>query len=194
MKDKYFYFFLIFIACLQCRTEAVNFSANDQLLSIHTDLQETSSKMKYFESDLSLVFDRIIEIEKNIKTIEASTKIQEAQKDTNNLQQEFLKLKTYVQETQKNINNKLMAAQQANKKLLEEITAVKKSLTAMLNYLEINESLLLENEKKVYVVESGDTLSIISKKLKVSIADLKTINKLNSDRIYVGQKLTLPSK
>lgn len=194
MKDKYFYFFLIFIACLQHQTEAVNFPSNEQLLSIQTDLQEASSKMKYFESDLSLVFDRIIEIEKSIKTIEANNKIQEAQKDKDSLQQEFVNLKTYVQETQKNINNKLMTAQQANKKLIEEIAAVKKSLTAMLNYLEINESLLLENEKKVYVVELGDTLSIISKKLKVSIADLKTINKLSSDRIYVGQKLILPSK
>ena len=150
--------------------------------------------MKYFESDLSLIFDRIIEIEKNIKKIEINNKNLLLQKDKEDLYKEFSNLKNYVQEIQKNINNKLTSAQQANKKLLEEITSVKKSLTAMLNYLELNENLILENEKKVYVVEMGETLSTISKKLKIPIADLKTANKLNNDKIYAGQKLILPQK
>ncbi|WP_035054104.1 muramidase family protein [Carnobacterium pleistocenium] len=42
-----------------------------------------------------------------------------------------------------------------------------------------------------YVVKSGDTLSAISAKYGVSIANLKEANKLTSDTIFVGQKLVV---
>ncbi|MGX9133458.1 LysM peptidoglycan-binding domain-containing protein [Rummeliibacillus sp. JY-2-4R] len=44
---------------------------------------------------------------------------------------------------------------------------------------------------KTYKVVSGDTLSKIAKKYKISVANLKTWNNLKSDRIYVGQKLNV---
>lgn len=40
-----------------------------------------------------------------------------------------------------------------------------------------------------YVVQKGDTLSHISVKVGMTISDLKTLNNLTSDVIYVGQKL-----
>ncbi|MCC5804316.1 LysM peptidoglycan-binding domain-containing protein [Rossellomorea vietnamensis] len=40
-----------------------------------------------------------------------------------------------------------------------------------------------------YKVKTGDTLSAIAKKYKTSVSNLKKINHLNSDRIYVGQVL-----
>jgi len=42
-----------------------------------------------------------------------------------------------------------------------------------------------------YAVKSGDTLSAISAKYGVSVADLKTWNNLTSDAIYVNQALTI---
>ncbi|WP_171051019.1 LysM peptidoglycan-binding domain-containing protein [Bacillus sp. BHET2] len=51
-----------------------------------------------------------------------------------------------------------------------------------------------------YKVKSGDTLSAIAKKYKTTVTNLKKINNLKSDRIYVGQVLkvsgsaTAPSK
>ncbi|WP_160118360.1 LysM peptidoglycan-binding domain-containing protein [Bacillus sp. V59.32b] len=42
-----------------------------------------------------------------------------------------------------------------------------------------------------YKVQKGDTLYSISKKVKVSVADLKKINNLKSDRIHPGQILKL---
>ena len=48
-------------------------------------------------------------------------------------------------------------------------------------------------EMKEIVVVSGDTLSSIAKTLKISVAELKRINNLKDDRIYIGQKLKFPA-
>ena len=43
-----------------------------------------------------------------------------------------------------------------------------------------------------YFVQSGDTLGKIAGKYKLTVNDLKALNKLTSDNIYVGQKLKVP--
>lgn len=42
-----------------------------------------------------------------------------------------------------------------------------------------------------YTIQSGDTLSGIARKHNTTVANLKSLNKLSSDTIYVGQKLTI---
>jgi len=44
----------------------------------------------------------------------------------------------------------------------------------------------------VHVVKSGDTLYAIAKKYGISLVDLLSLNKLNSNMIYVGDRLVLP--
>ncbi|WP_226665245.1 C40 family peptidase [Metabacillus litoralis] len=44
-----------------------------------------------------------------------------------------------------------------------------------------------------YTVKSGDSLSLIAKNHLTTVTDLKTINSLTSDVIFVGQVLTIPS-
>ncbi|WP_026568318.1 C40 family peptidase [Bacillus sp. UNC41MFS5] len=43
-----------------------------------------------------------------------------------------------------------------------------------------------------YIVHSGDTLGKIASKYKLTISELKALNTLASDRIFVGQKLKVP--
>lgn len=45
-----------------------------------------------------------------------------------------------------------------------------------------------------YVVQKGDTLGHISAKFKMTVEELKNLNKLSSDLIYVGQKLSVVGK
>ncbi|MEH6908143.1 C40 family peptidase [Neobacillus drentensis] len=47
-------------------------------------------------------------------------------------------------------------------------------------------------ETTEYIVKSGDTLGRIAGKYQLSVKELKELNKLSSDRIYVGQKLKVP--
>lgn len=54
----------------------------------------------------------------------------------------------------------------------------------------IEEELPNKNDK-LYIVKKGDTLYSISRKLNISVDTLKSLNKLNSNDIYVGQQLIL---
>lgn len=45
-----------------------------------------------------------------------------------------------------------------------------------------------------YKVKKGDTLSKISNEYQTPISELKTVNKLKSDRIFIGQNLYIPEK
>ncbi|MBS8265661.1 peptidoglycan endopeptidase [Mesobacillus boroniphilus] len=45
-----------------------------------------------------------------------------------------------------------------------------------------------------YTVKRGDTLSQIAISYKTSVPELKKVNKLSSDLIYINQQLTVPSK
>lgn len=43
-----------------------------------------------------------------------------------------------------------------------------------------------------YVVESGDTLSLIAQAFRTNVPELKRLNGLRSDRLSIGQKLLVP--
>ncbi|WP_175869404.1 M23 family metallopeptidase [Bartonella gabonensis] len=45
-----------------------------------------------------------------------------------------------------------------------------------------------------YIVQSGDTLLSIARQIGVSVEELKSANSINSNSIYIGQVLVLPSR
>ncbi|MDG2214490.1 MAG: LysM peptidoglycan-binding domain-containing protein [Verrucomicrobiota bacterium] len=49
-----------------------------------------------------------------------------------------------------------------------------------------------EDSGSMYTVKSGDTLGHIALRHKVAVADIKTINSMNSDFIRIGQQIKLP--
>ncbi len=51
----------------------------------------------------------------------------------------------------------------------------------------------IKKRSKTYVVRSGDTLSGIAVKNRVAMADIRRLNKLKSDNVWVGQKLKIPA-
>jgi len=61
---------------------------------------------------------------------------------------------------------------------------------AVLDYKEI----LINDDNGYYIVKKGDSLWSISNNFGVSVNELKTLNKLTSNNLSVGQKLLIPKK
>jgi LysM repeat protein len=53
--------------------------------------------------------------------------------------------------------------------------------------------LLAQSSERIYTVKKGDTLSAIARSHDVSVASIRTLNRLSSDQIVVGQKLRIPA-
>ena len=51
-----------------------------------------------------------------------------------------------------------------------------------------------QSNESIYVVQKGDTLYSIARKLKVDMNVLKRKNDLKDNTIYLGQELILPKK
>jgi LysM repeat protein len=51
----------------------------------------------------------------------------------------------------------------------------------------------LDGGADLYVVKTGDNLSSIAKLHNTTVAEIKSLNGLNTDRINAGQKLKLPA-
>lgn len=62
-------------------------------------------------------------------------------------------------------------------------------------YMDYNKNLIFvytqTNDKLIYKVNSGDTLWLISKKFGTTITQIKQLNGLTSDMIYIGQKIEI---
>ena len=61
------------------------------------------------------------------------------------------------------------------------------------NKVQTNQNSKTESKKVIYhVVKKGDTLTSIARKYSTTVQKIKTKNKLKSDNLQIGQKLTMP--
>jgi peptidoglycan endopeptidase LytE len=65
------------------------------------------------------------------------------------------------------------------------------SLKDVVTYLAQREVVQSNSTSSIYIVKSGDTLGHIAQRFKVTVAELKAMNKLQSDFITVGRELTV---
>lgn len=87
------------------------------------------------------------------------------------------------------INKEKELRENAFRKLVKEVSTELRGV-----HNRIMPDLIPENARfKVYKVEKGDTLGAIAVAFNVSLSTLKTANELQSDIIYVGQELKIPT-
>lgn len=123
-------------------------------------------------------------------------KLEQAESALKGLASDLSLLKTHFEEEAKRFDDS-----QKKIKALEAGLAEEKEKTKHLN-LAVNailEALNLEDSPQsekafVHEVKSGDSLGLIAKKYKISSKQLKELNNLKSDTIFVGQKLKIPEK
>lgn len=94
-------------------------------------------------------------------------------------------------ETIKKHINQLTDAVDANRRKNLEAESRSQSIQTALNA--VSDALGIESPSStVYTVKPGDSLGSIAQKNRTTISKLKKANNLKSDKIIVGQKLTLP--
>lgn len=90
------------------------------------------------------------------------------------------------------IHRERKAAASANRQKLAGVTMMA-AITASTLFGTGMKSAKAETEAGFYTVQKGDTLTRIAKQYHVSVTELKKENKLVSDKIYIGQKLEVPT-
>ncbi len=95
-------------------------------------------------------------------------------------------LKGHLNETSTALTSCQTKLTQIDKQLSSDVKGLKRSLESMLALLQKGEP------SGAYVVKPGDSLGQIALDHKTDTKTLKQLNNLSSDKIVVGQKLTLP--
>jgi LysM repeat protein len=90
------------------------------------------------------------------------------------------------------IQGERKAAAKANRQKLAGVTMMA-AITASSLFGSGMKSAKAETEVGFYTVQKGDTLTRIAKQYHVSVTELKKENKLVSDKIFIGQKLEVPT-
>ena len=76
----------------------------------------------------------------------------------------------------------------------ERVMAEQKSTDPKINVRHVKDLYRYKKVRKIYVVKRGDSLWDISNVYKVPVKKLKRMNRLRSNKIYVGQKLNLSKR
>ena len=63
------------------------------------------------------------------------------------------------------------------------------AVQGILNYINYNNDNL---DNSVYIVKAGDTLYSISQKYNTTVSELKRINNITNDDLYIGQRIKVP--
>ena len=72
--------------------------------------------------------------------------------------------------------------------------AVVKAVTEYAGYNYVKPGEIIDINKEIYIVKRGDTLYSIARDNNISVAELKNINNITNNTIYVGQELYLKNK
>lgn len=120
-----------------------------------------------------LVKGGVIQLEGDVSRLENSVK---------GMAEDLRQLQTHGNDTASLLNQ--------HKRKIEEVEEKMGQLQATLQL--VLDALQISEKEQVYEVVSGDSLEKIARKHNTTIQKIKELNKLSSDRIYIGQKLKMP--
>ncbi|WP_100934371.1 LysM peptidoglycan-binding domain-containing protein [Candidatus Chlamydia corallus] len=169
------------------------------LQGVVAEIEDISAKLASHEAEIVMLSERLDEQDSKCQKLTATKpetlaqKIRELESDQKALAKTLAVLTASVKDLQTNLQSKLQEIQKDHKALAQDLRLVRRSLLALVDssspgaYADFSDSV----PEHIYIVCQGDSLSKIAKKYKLSVTELKKINKLDSDAIYAGQRLCL---
>ncbi|EPP36192.1 lysM domain protein [Chlamydia psittaci 10_743_SC13] len=163
------------------------------------EIEDASAKLLCHESEMQILAERLDEQDSKIQQLESiqpegiSKKIQQLEIEQKTLAKTLSVLAASIKDIQATLQQKLEIMQKDYKTLSQDIRLLRRSLLALVDgssetYPDFSEAI----PAHIHVVQPGENLGKIATKYKISVEELKKLNKLSSDIIYVNQKLCLP--
>lgn len=144
----------------------------EQRASLLEDYQSYTEIIQDLQNEISELKHRINRLEKENAVIKKNAEIRH-------------------QELLERIEAETRIRQQADAGVVKEVTSELSELSEMARKSTRAVS-PPTSSSRIYVVEKGDTLGAIATAFQVKLGDLKAVNSLDNDMIYVGQKLKIP--
>ena len=170
---------------------------------ILAEVEDTSSRLQAHQNELVMLSERLDEQDTKLQQLSSTQarnlpqQVQRLEIDLRALAKTAAVLSQSVQDIRSSVQNKLQEIQQEQKNLAQNLRALRNSLQALVdgsspeNYIDF---LAGETPEHIHVVKQGETLSKIASKYNIPVAELKKLNKLNSDTIFTDQRIRLPKK
>ena len=174
MRDK----FLLLLTMGSCIYAAPQYYPQD-------GLDEMDYRLKAQQTELELLNDKIDSLSEKIGRLPPPStangagemRISSLEQTQRAILSDLKTLQTDLQKSQNKISD-------IDKKITGELAELKTSLKTILAFIK-------NDSEEFYTVKVGDSLGQIAIENKTSIKELKSLNNLNTDNIFVGQKLRL---
>ena len=138
----------------------------------YNEMMRVVRQMEVLESNFSSLSERVSKIEKGGETSALKAEIEALKAEVNRLKAD---MQSQRKEIVADIAKKINAVQARN---TSAATTTRSTVDT--------------SNCEQYVVQSGDTLSLISQAFGTTVRKLKELNSLKSDNLRVGQKLLVP--
>lgn len=167
------------------------------------EMEDTSSRLHAHQNELAMLSERLDEQDTKLQQLSSAQdhnlprQVQRLEIDQKALTKTLSVLSQSIEDIRSSVHNKLQEIQREQKNLAQNLRALRNSLQALVdgsspeNYIDF---LAGETPEHIHIVKQGETLSKIASKYNIPVAELKKLNKLNSDAIFTDQRLRLPKK
>ena len=152
------------------------------LQKLQRDMANLQADLDAVRQDERVLLGRIAELEQENQRKDAQIE---------NMQKLLSAMEQRLREFERDFNKALEAEREARNK---QLTQFGKVVTSELESRGRAQTPTYTGKYKEFTVEKGDTLSTIAKACGTTVAELKSLNNLKNDSIYVGQVLKIPVK
>ncbi|MCH9627994.1 MAG: hypothetical protein S4CHLAM2_16430 [Chlamydiales bacterium] len=163
---------------------------------LRLNLDQVGYQLNGHQTEIDLFQERMVKLERAIDKLSQGTKdrslenrLTQIEKANETLAADLKSLKGHLNQTNSTLASCQTKLTQIDKQLTSDVKGLKKSLESMLALLQKGAT---SSDSSIYVVKPGDSLGQIALNHKTDIKTLKKLNNLSTDKIFVGQKISLP--